>query len=325
MGSGAGVVLVTGANGFLGRAVTAALAARGRPWAAAVRRAERLPDDALPAGRPPERVVAVGDLATANWGEALAGVDAVVHLAGPAHRTVRGSGGAKRLLQEHAEGTRRLVAAAREAGVRRVVLASSTKVLGEATRPDRPWSAATPPRPDDWYGLAKLAAENFLRTEAEIGGLEWSLVRLPLLYGAGVRGNLERLGAALRRGRPLPLGAVRNRRSLLGVRNAADLLLRLADHPAAAGRVFLARDWDGSTPDLVRALARGMGVTPRLWPLPPLLLRLSPVGRAALRRLVGSLVVDDADTRAALDWSPPVAPEVEWRAAGRTLAEAPRP
>jgi nucleoside-diphosphate-sugar epimerase len=228
----------------------------------------------------------------------------VIHLAGLAHaRSAR----AAEHFRVNAEGTRRLAQQAAAAGVRRLVFASSVKVHGEATPAGAAWTEESPCAPQGGYACSKWAAEQALLEVAAHGGLEVVALRLPLLYGPGVRANLERLFRAVAAGRPLPFGALQNRRSLLAAANGADALLLAARHPAAAGRVVLARDADYSTPELVRAIARALGTPAKLWKVPPALLALLP-----LRRLTSSLVVDDRALRDTLGWSPPYAPDAEW-------------
>lgn len=228
----------------------------------------------------------------------------MIHLAGIAHAP---SATESDLQRVNAEGTRRLARQAAELGVRRLVFASSVKVHGEETAPNEAWSESAPCRPADAYARSKLAAEEALREEAGRSGLEVAILRLPLLYGPGVRANLDRLLRAVAAGRALPFGAVQNCRSMLAAANAADALLLASGHPAAAGRVFLARDADYSTPELIRVIARALGVPARLWNVPPSLLALLPV-----RRLRSSLLVDDRALRETLHWIPPYDPEVEW-------------
>jgi nucleoside-diphosphate-sugar epimerase len=222
-------------------------------------------------------------------------------------------------------GTERLARSCLHLGVRRLVYVSSVKVNGETTA-GRPFGEDDPMAPEDAYGASKAEAERVLREIAHDAALEVVVVRPCLIYGPGVGGNLRTLLWALAKGIPLPFGAVRNRRSLLGLHNACDLLIRCIDHPAAAGETFLAADGsDLSTPQLVRALAAGLGRAARLWPVPPGMLdsvaRVS--GHGALRKLCGSLQVDITKARTTLGWSPPVAPEIglgrtgEWyRSAG---------
>jgi nucleoside-diphosphate-sugar epimerase len=189
------------------------------------------------------------------------------------------------------------------------VFVSSIKVNGERTG-ERSFREGDAPHPEDAYGQSKLEAEEALQQIGARTGLEQVVVRPPLVHGPGVRGNLLRLMGLIARGIPLPFGMIHNRRSLLGVENLADLLLVAATHPAAAGEILLAADDPPlSTPDLVRRLARGLGVRARLWPAPAGLLRgmarLPKIG-PALARLTQSLEVDGSRARQVLGWAPSV-------------------
>ena len=196
-----------------------------------------------------------------------------------------------------------------EAGVRRLVFLSSVKVNGEATA-ERPYSGLDAPQPQDAYGVSKYEAERFALQAGERSGMEVTIVRAPLMYGPGVRANFLRLMHWVDRERPLPLGAVENRRSLLGLWNLCDLIRVLLTHPAAPGQVWMVSDGeDVSTPELIRRMARTMNRRARLIPVPPGLLRMmgSLLGRRAeVARLCGSLTVDMSSTRDRLGWSPPV-------------------
>lgn len=237
------------------------------------------------------------------------------------------------------QATLKLARQAAAAGVRRFVFLSSVKVNGESTSSLRGGTAAAAiqgeglaccaegaprndgsaftsndvPTPEDAYGLSKWEAERGLREIASQTGMEVVVVRPPLVYGPGVKGNFARLLDLVRSGVPLPLAAVDNRRSFIGLDNLVDLLIRCVDHPKAAGKTLLASDGqDLSTPELLRMLANAMGRPARLFPLPVPLLRLG--GRALGRlnevdRLVGSLQVDSSVTRELLGWTPPVSVE----------------
>ena len=239
-----------------------------------------------------------------DWHAALEGAECVIHLAGIAHTHAT----AADHFRVNAEGTRRLAQQAAELGIRRLVFASSVKVHGETTAPGQAWTESSPCQPIGGYAQSKLAAEQALREESARSGLEVVVLRLPLLYGPGVRANLHRLFTAVAAGRPLPFGAVKNQRSLLAAANAADALLLAVQHPAAAGRSFLARDADYSTPELLRLIGRALNQPPKLWNIPPLLLAALPA-----RRLRSSLLVDDRALRDTLGWSPPHLPEIEWQ------------
>ncbi|MHB1348519.1 MAG: NAD-dependent epimerase/dehydratase family protein [Desulfobulbaceae bacterium] len=294
-------VLVTGAAGFIGSHLRAYLAERHIPCRAAVRRPDNGIGDAA----------AVGEINGAtDWTSALAGIDTVVHLAARVH-VLRDEAldPLAEFRRVNVEGTARLAGQAAAAGVRRFVLMSTIKVLGEETFA-RPFGPADLPAPVDPYAVSKLEAEEALLRVARDTGMEAVILRPPLVYGKGVGGNFARLVGLVRRGWFLPLGSVRNRRSLVGVENLCSLITVCLVHPAAANQVFLVSDGqDLSTPELIRAIALACGKRPRLLPLPVFLLHLLAkiIGREMeVRRLTGSLWVDSSLTRSLLDWSPPV-------------------
>lgn len=295
-------VLVTGASGFVGGPVCRRLLAAGHEVVAAVRR-----DDAfLPMDVEARRVAELGP--DTDWRAALKGCDAVIHLAARAHVMKDKAADRLALIRRiNRDGTVRLAEQAASAGVGRFVFVSTVKVNGEATPKDKPFHGDDIPVPMDPYGLSKAEAEAELAGIATHTGLSLAVVRPPMVHGPAAKGNLAALMTVLARGIPLPLGAIDNRRSLVGVENLADALAFLAAQPAQ-GR-FLIRDGeDISTPDLIRALAEGLGRPARLLPVPVALLRLvaAALGKgAAVDRLTGSLVVDDSPLRA-LGWVPPV-------------------
>lgn len=301
-------VLVTGANGFVGAALCPALERAGH----AVRRAVR-----QVSGPAQPDTVAVGDIGPATeWSQALDGIDVVVHLAGRAHvmqesmdpQAVRAA-----YFDTNAHGTEALARAAAAQGVKRLVFVSSIKVNGEATS-DTPYRETDEPRPEDDYGRSKRAGEERLALVSGQTKLEYVIVRPPLIYGPGVKGNLARLMRIVDRGVPLPLGCIDNRRSLVGVTNLVSALALCCEHVDAAHRTFLVSDGrDLSTPDLIRAIAAALDRNPRLLPVPPSWLRaLARVtGSGALTRLTGSLQVDDRVLRESLGWQPPASIEAE--------------
>jgi nucleoside-diphosphate-sugar epimerase len=296
-------ILLTGSTGFVGRALADRLLSEGHILRGATR------GNGL--GRLPFGAVDVGviDGQTA-WHDALAGVDCVVHLAARTH-VVRevGGGTLADYRPVNVEGTRWLAESAAKFGVTRMVLVSSIKVNGNRTVA-RPFTYDDRPNPTDAYGVTKWEAEKVLAEVSSRTGLETVVVRPPLVYGPGVKANFKRLVRGVRVGVPLPLGAIRNRRSLIGIDNLVDLLARCVHHPSAAGQTFLASDGeDLSTPALIRRIARAMGKSSRLFPVPPQILRVAGrmIGkRSELDRLIGSLQVDIRHTRDTLDWTPPI-------------------
>ncbi len=253
--------------------------------------------------------IAVGEVGPdTDWSFALRGVDEVVHLVARTH-VLRGDNLLPLYRSTNVDGTRRLVQQAAAAGVRRVVFLSSIKVNGERTF-DRPFRVGDTPAPEDAYGVSKREAEVTLATVAAASNIETVVVRSPLVYGPGCKGNFPRLMGLVARGLPLLLGSVRNRRSMVAVDNLADLLVRCADAPEASGRTFLVSDGESlSTPQLIKSIAAAMGRPARLLPAPPWALRI--LGRLTGRtgeveRLCGSLEVDDRETRELLHWWPPV-------------------
>lgn len=296
-------VLVTGASGFVGQAVCSSLLSRGVTVLAAAR------SELQPA--PGQGTVKLSEMSgTTDWSKVLDGVDGIIHLAARVHVMKDSAADPWReYLATNVEATRRLAEQAAESGVRRMVFVSSIKVNGERTEPGRPFTPADQPAPEDAYGASKMLAEEALAEVAARTGLDVVVMRPPLVYGPGVKGNFLSLLKACRRRLPLPLGGIDNRRSLVYLGNLVDALLRGLDHPAAPGNVYLVRDGeDLATPQLVRRLSAALGVRPRLLPAPLRLMRLAAgvLGRSgAVERLAGSLQVDDRALRDDLDWAPP--------------------
>jgi len=298
-------VLVTGANGFVGRALCPAVAAVGYAVVAAVRDANAADDMA---GTDVRVVGPIGP--DTDWREALSGVDAVVHLAARVHvLDERARNPEAECMRINTGGTRRLAESAAGAGVRRMVLMSTIKVLGDQTPPGRAFNEADPPAPEDAYGRSKLRAEKALMEIAGATGLETVILRPPLVYGPGVGGNMLALLRLVDRARPLPLGAIDNTRSLVSVGNLVDAVIRSVETSAAAGSIFVIHDGDDlSTPRLIRMLAEALKRPARLLPVPVSLLELAGhlTGRtAATSQLTGSLRVDDGLIRRQLGWTPP--------------------
>lgn len=290
-------VVVVGAAGFIGRALCARLATRGVPVIAVARHSTDLtaPIDIRVMGR-------IG--ADTQWEPILAGAGAIVHLATRAHAPVDARGG-EAWIEEDAAAAAHLAATGRRAGVARIVVLSSIKVHGEASGP-LPFRANMAPSPADAYGRAKWRIEEAVRAAAS-GGPALTVLRPPLVYGPGVKANFLALLRLVDRGLPLPLASIDNRRSLVFLGNLLDVIERALSGPAAPGTFLLRDDVEPSTPDLICRIARHLGRPARLLPCPPTLLRrlaaMAGHGEAAAR-LIGSVRIDDASTRAALGWQP---------------------
>lgn len=300
------MILVTGANGFVGSAVAAHLL---HQFPAQVRAAVRRPVVNPIVGL--EYSLTEGLFPETDWTPALRGVSSIVHTAARVHvMRDRLPNPLAEFRRVNVQGTLKLARQAAEAGVKRFVFVSSIKVNGEATPKDRPFVAADEPQPRDPYGVSKLEAELALRELAAKARLEVVIVRPPLVYGPGVKANFFAMMKWLRRGVPLPFGAIHNRRSLLGIDNLVDLLAKCLAHPAAPGQTLLVSDGeDLSTTELLRRLAAALHVRARLIPVPERLLvhAAKTLGGAKLaERLCGSLCVDGSKTRQLLHWSPPV-------------------
>ncbi|MGF6807889.1 nucleoside-diphosphate-sugar epimerase [Paraburkholderia sp. Clong3] len=297
-------ILVTGANGFVGQAVSRALLRRGDRVTGVVRR----PQTAAEGVR--EWLLDTEDFAGIDqrWPVALT-CDAVIHLASRVHvmrETLTEPLAAYRAT--NVEGSLRVAAAARRAGARRFVFVSSIKAMGEASS-GRPIAETDQPTPSDAYGISKLEAERALFDYGRSTGLEVVVVRPPLVYGPRVRANFLQLMNAVARGIPLPLGALSALRSLVFVDNLADALVHCATDPRAAGETFHVTDGrDLSVPELARLLATQLHVPARLVPVPASLLSLAGrlTGRSAqIDRLIGELRVDSSHIRECLNWSAP--------------------
>jgi UDP-N-acetyl-alpha-D-quinovosamine dehydrogenase len=297
-------VLVTGASGFVGRAVCERALALGVKVKGAHR--SSCTQSLVPQGVEKIQIASVSN--NTDWSDALIGVDVVIHLAGRVHiakDTVKDPLATYR--EVNTAGTSWLARMAASAGVRRLVYVSTIKVHGEQTV-TAPFTETDAPQPQDAYAISKWESEQALhRIEVE-SGLEIVILRPPLVYGEGVGANFLRLLNLVSRGIPLPLASVQNRRSLIYVKNLADAVLTSATHPRAKGRTFLVSDGDDiSTPELVRRIAETMELPPRMFRVSTRLLGvvariLGKSGEAD--RLLSSLIIDSTKIRFEIGWMP---------------------
>lgn len=299
-------VLITGINGFVGYGVARLLS--GNPHyivrGSARHTTSNLPDDCSQ--------IIVADLNNkTDWRRALEGIDVIIHAAARVH--IMSDDSADPLSEFHrinVDGTLHLANQAASQNVKRFIFISSIKVNGEET-PVFPFKPDDTPSPMDAYGVSKMEAEDGLRRLSAQSKMEVVIVRPPLVYGPGVRANFGAMMKWLKRGVPLPLGAIHdNRRSLVALDNLADLLITCIKHPAAANQTFLVSDNDDlSTTELLRRTAIAMNITPRLLPVAPYMLELGAkiLGKHHVtQRLCGSLQVDITKTCNLLGWAPPI-------------------
>ncbi len=308
------MILVTGASGFVGRTLVSRMVADNLKVRACVR------NDNIPLSQKVNVVRGHNLSSHTDWRDALENVDVIIHLAARVH-----------VMQEHArnplaefrkvnvDGTVNLALQAAKAGVKRFVYVSSVKVNGESTdttlnlslkqEEGRAFTEVDAPNPQDAYGVSKWEAEQALHKIAAETGLEVVIVRPPLVYGAGVKGNFAQMIKVLVKGLPLPLASVQNLRSLIYVENLVDALILCATHPAAAGQTYLVSDGeDISTSGLLCQLGDALKRPVRLFFCPSVILKLSGrlIGKSdQIERLLGSLQIDSSKIRHELGWNPP--------------------
>lgn len=296
-------IMVTGANGFVGQDFCAEALTRGFMVCGAT----RLSGTPLPN----IKNVVVSDInGMSDWRLALEGCDIVVHLAARVHVMHESSDDPLAEFRHvNVAGTERLARSAAAAGVRRFVYVSSIKVNGEETSEGEAYTEQYNAAPQDPYGVSKWEAEQALHQVAKDTGLDVVIVRSPLVYGAGVKGNFAQMISVVAKGVPLPFACVNNKRSLIYVKNLVDALMLCATHPAAAGNTYLVSDGeDVATSDLLRKLAVAMGKKSRLFSCPVILLKLAATlvrKSDQAGRLLGSLQVDSSKIRSELGWVPP--------------------
>ena len=297
-------ILVTGCTGYIGVALLKALSRREEFYAVGAAR-QMSPT----AGND---IFSVGEMdCNVDWTNALYKVDVVIHAAGIAHRLRVGVNDPRENYRRiNVEGTLNLAKQAAKLGVKRLIYISSIGVNGVNTASGKSFCELDEPHPNNQYSHSKLQAEQGLLQISNLTGLEVVIIRPPLVYGFNAPGNFGVLMNALRSGWLLPLGSIKNKRSFIALDNLIDFILTCICHEAAANEIFLISDgFDISTPDLIRAIAKEMGVTAKLIPFPIIFLKISAklLGRIdSYYGLFGNLQIDISKANNLLGWTPPL-------------------
>jgi nucleoside-diphosphate-sugar epimerase len=294
-----GTVLITGATGFVGLGLVSHLKAQGRTLRLTARQGGE------------DGSVVVGDIGPeTDWGQALEGIDTVVHLAGRAHVTAKRRDALTQFRRVNVAGTKRLAEQAEQAGVRRFVLVSSVKAAADSTG-EHAIVETEPTNPRTPYGISKLEGERALWEAAR--RMEAVVLRPPLVYGPGVKANFRALLRLVDSGLPLPLRSVRNRRSVICLDNLVSAIAAAMAASGTPGRTFYVTEGPAiSTPTLIRHLARALGRPARLVSFSPaLMIAIATLAgrRETAESLLGSLAVDGLAFRAVTGWQPPVTQE----------------
>ncbi|WP_440698172.1 NAD-dependent epimerase/dehydratase family protein [Candidatus Pelagibacter sp. HIMB1709] len=307
-------ICVTGANGFIGNSICNKLINSGRFVRGFVRTSKDIRKE----------YISVGDMRLdLNWEELLNGFDCIIHCAGMAHKMDK-----KYKLQDYllanTKSTKYIAQKAANAGVKKFIFLSTIKVNGEKTYQNnnerltdnkfkKIFKYSDNEVPEDFYAVSKYEAEKEIKKISARTGLEVVIIRLPLVYGRGVKGNLSRLIKLISYGLPLPFALINNRRSMIGIDNLIDFVVHCIDNHNASGKTFLiSDDKDLSTPDLIKQTASVMGCKAKLFPFPVSLLKFFGyiLGRKSeIERITGSLQVDSSYARKILNWSPPISVE----------------
>jgi nucleoside-diphosphate-sugar epimerase len=299
-------ILITGANGFVGLPLSQYLITAGHQVVGAVRS-----HDSLTTVNPHIQLRAIGDIdEITDWRDCLGGVECVVHLANRAHVMDEQSSNPLALYRKvNTEGTLNLARQAAAAGVKRFIFVSSIKVNRGSTLPGQALTPKDQNIPVDPYGLSKYEAELGLKLIAEQTGLEVVVIRPPLIYGPGVKANFLKMMRWVEKGIPLPLGAIQNQRSMLGLDNLINFIELCLSHPDAAGQIFLVSDdHDVSTTELLKEIAAAMHRPSRLLSIPQCFIEklLILLGQRHIsERLCGSLQLDISLAKTRLAWKSP--------------------
>ncbi len=293
-------ILVTGGSGFVGRSLLECLAKKPYSLIVATRKNanEILTGTAF--------VIQGFDQAT-DWSQGLQGVQTVIHLASRVHvMNDTALDPLEEFRKVNVAGTIRLAEQAAQAGIKRFIFISSIGVNGDYTV--NPFCADDPPNPLEPYAISKYEAEQSLQKLSKEYGFELVIIRPPLVYGANAPGNFGKLVKLIAKGYPLPLGAIKNKRSLVSINNLISLIMVCIEHPLASNQIFLVSDdEDISTTDLLRRVARVLSVPARLIPVPMVFLQLAAKmlrKEKLVQKVCGSLQLDISKTKELLAWTP---------------------
>ena len=296
-------IAITGSTGLVGKELAKHFIQQGKSVVCIARDVTKVHADA-------EKFQVQGIDGDTNYGDCLKEVDCVIHCAAHCHQT-----GADADLSEetftriNTDGTINLAKQALQAGVKRFVFVSTIKVFGEGNPVDKPYSLNDTPMPEDAYGVSKLTAEKALKEMCNEAEMDWVTIRCPLIYGPGVKANFLSLINIVKKRIPLPFGSVKNRRSMLYLGNLVHLIETCMQAEAASNQIFLASDDDDvSTGQMIRHIAKGLGIKPVLLPVSAGLLSgmLGLLGkRHVADRVLGSLSMDISETKRILQWTPP--------------------
>ena len=291
------LIAITGANGFLGRYLSVYLEKNNIN----VRRIQRIKD------RSSFFIPEINDLT--DWSEALNNVDIVIHCAGKAHIFNLEKETINSIYSFNLNATKRIAAQASEIGVKRFIFISTAKVFGEETELNQYFDSKSKSNPKDHYAISKLEAEKALKEITSTNKMELVIIRPPLIYGPGVKGNFLKMINYIERGYPIPLGSITNKRSLLYIGNLSDLILKCIKSNKVSGKTLLPTDKTTiSTKELILKIGFVLRKKPFLISFPKfLLLFLSYLigKKSEVKKLINSLNIDSKETQEIIKWTPP--------------------